>query len=74
VSAEAEKESQKKSGTVHINEISSRRLFRRVELPSQIDVDKVTASLEGGFLLLTAAKSKSVKETAKPAATMTASA
>jgi HSP20 family protein len=73
VSAEAEKESQKKAGTVHTNEITSRKLFRRVELPSQIDVDKVTASFEGGLLLLTAAKSKTVKETAKPAATMAAS-
>ncbi len=45
-------------------EFSDKRLFRRLELPAPIDVDKVTAALDRGILLVhapKAAQSKQVK-------------
>lgn len=44
-----------------------RSLFRRFDLPAPIDVDKVTANLDNGFLKLTAAKAE-VPSQAKAAA------
>jgi HSP20 family protein len=43
-------------GNVHFCEFGERSLFRRFDLPSPIDVDKVTANLEKGLLTLTASK------------------
>jgi HSP20 family protein len=48
-------------------EFSGKRLFRRLELPAPIDVDKVTAALDQGILLVhapKAAQSKQVKSAA----------
>jgi HSP20 family molecular chaperone IbpA len=37
-------------------EFSGKRLFRRLELPAPINVDKVTATLDRGILLVHAPK------------------
>jgi HSP20 family molecular chaperone IbpA len=58
VTAKAQHEARRQVGTVHIRELGSRRLFRRVELPSTIDVGKVTASLDDGVLRLVIGKSE----------------
>jgi HSP20 family protein len=45
-----------KNGAVCFCEFSGKNLFRRIELPASIDVDKVTASVEKGILEVTAPK------------------
>ena len=45
-----------KNGTVRLCEFSDKKVFRRLDLPSQIDVDKTTASLENGLLQVNAPK------------------
>jgi HSP20 family molecular chaperone IbpA len=45
-------------GDVHFCEFAQKTLFRRVDLPKTIDVDKVTADLDKGVLHLTVAKAK----------------
>ena len=45
-----------KTGNVCFCEFSGKNLFRRIELPASIDVDKVTASVEKGILEVTAPK------------------
>ncbi len=62
VSAEAQKEARRQGGTVHVSELTSRRLFRRLDLPSTIDVEKVTAYLDQGVLRLVAVKSEPISE------------
>jgi len=44
------------SGDVRFCEFSGKQLFRRLDLPSSIDIDKVTASLDKGILEVTAPK------------------
>src|ERR1700687_4724181 len=39
-----------KNGTVRFCEFSGKNLFRRIELPASIEVDKVMASVEKGIL------------------------
>ena len=46
-------------GDVHFCEFGERQLFRRIELPASVDVDKVTARLEKGLLHITAPKKTS---------------
>ena len=58
VTAKAQHEARRQVGTVHIRELGSRRLFRRVELPSAIDIGQVTASLDDGVLRLVMGKSE----------------
>ncbi|HYM12707.1 MAG TPA: Hsp20 family protein [Bryobacterales bacterium] len=41
--------------------LSEKRLFRRLDLPSGIDVDKVTATLDNGTLCITAPKAEQSK-------------
>jgi HSP20 family protein len=56
VQAESQHKHQKVEGEVRISELGSRSLYRRVELPSPIDLDKTTATLDKGILYLMAAK------------------
>jgi HSP20 family protein len=43
-------------------EFSDKKLFRRLDLPFQIDVDKTTASLENGMLQVNAPKAERVRQ------------
>jgi HSP20 family protein len=45
-----------KKGNVRFCEFSEKKLFRRLELPATVDVDKVTASVDKGILEVTAPK------------------
>jgi len=45
-----------KEGDVRFCEFSDKAMFRRIDMPAEIDVDKVTASLEKGILEITAPK------------------
>ncbi len=59
-----------KEGDVCWCEFSGKKLFRRLDLPSEIDVDKVTASLDKGILEIDAPKALSKEQPlpkAKPA-------
>jgi HSP20 family protein len=47
---------EEKNGNVCFCEFSQKKLFRRLDLPASIDVDKVTASLDKGILVVTAPK------------------
>jgi len=58
VSGETHQENRKKAGTVHLNELASRKLFRRLNLSSSIHVDQVTATLEEGLLRIVATKTE----------------
>jgi HSP20 family protein len=49
-------------------EFSGKRLFRRLELPAQINVDKVTATLDRGILLVHAPKTAQPKQVKSAAA------
>ena len=64
VEAEQSHTHEGKEGTVRFCEFSGKKLFRRVELPSAVDVDKVTASLDKGILLVSAPKAKQPKQIA----------
>lgn len=46
-----------KDGTVRLCEFSSRKMFRRIDLPSQIDVRRTMATVENGMLQVDAPKS-----------------
>jgi HSP20 family protein len=50
---------EEKDGSVCFCEFSRNKLFRRLALPASIDVDKVSASLDKGILLVTAPKAGS---------------
>jgi HSP20 family protein len=45
-----------KSGNVCFCEFSGKELFRRLDLPASVDVDKVSASVDNGILQITAPK------------------
>ena len=45
-----------KNGNVRFCEFSDKQIFRRLELPTLIDVDKVSATLKDGILKITAPK------------------
>ena len=53
-----------KKGNVHFCEFSEKELFRRLDLPASVDVDKVTASMDKGMLLVTAPKAAPKQMTA----------
>jgi len=57
VEAESKHEHEKSEGDVYLCEFGRKHLFRRLDLPAPINVDKVSASLEQGILQLTALKS-----------------
>jgi HSP20 family protein len=56
VRAESAHTHEAKEGDVRFCEFSGKNLFRRLDLPSEIDVDKVTASLNKGILAIDAPK------------------
>jgi len=62
VRAEAKKDAMKRNGDVHIAELSSREVFRRVDLPHPIDVERATATLANGILELTVPKAATPTE------------
>jgi HSP20 family molecular chaperone IbpA len=56
VEAKEKHKHEKSEGDVYLCEFGQRQLFRRLDLPAPINLDKVTASLEHGILELTAEK------------------
>lgn len=58
----------KTEGEVHFCEFGEKTLFRRFDLPTPINVNKVTANLDKGVLHLTAFKEKPVGVTEQKAA------
>ena len=56
VRAESAHTHEGKEGDVCFCEFSGQKMFRRLDLPSEIDVDKVTASLDKGILEIIAPK------------------
>lgn len=49
---------EKHEGAVRYSEFDDRALFRRIPLPAQIDVNRVTARLDKGILTIAAPKTK----------------
>ena len=56
IQADATHTHEGKSGNVCFCEFSDQKLFRRLDLPAPVDVDKVTASVDKGILQVTAPK------------------
>lgn len=56
IQADATHTHEGKSGDVCFCEFSGKKLFRRLQLPASVDVDKVTASVDKGILEVTAPK------------------
>ena len=56
VRAESTHTHEGKEGDVRFCEFSGKKIFRRVDLPADINVDKVSASLDKGILEVTAPK------------------
>ena len=56
IQADATHTHEGKSGDVCFCEFSGKQLFRRLDLPASVDVDKVTASVDKGILEVTAPK------------------
>jgi HSP20 family protein len=66
VKADRERESKSDTespGEIKWTEFRSNNVMRRVELPSAVDVSKVTASLKNGLLTITAPKAEAPQET-----------
>ena len=61
VRAESTHTHEGKEGEVCFCEFSGKKLFRRLDLPSEIDVNKVTASLDKGILEIDAPKATQSK-------------
>ncbi len=59
VSAESNHKHEEKEANVYFCEFGEKTLYRRLDLPTPIDVDKVTASLDNGMLRITAQKAES---------------
>jgi HSP20 family protein len=57
-----------RTGGVLLCEFSDKRLFRRLEFPAPINVDKVTATLDRGILLVNAPKAAQPKQAKNAAA------
>jgi HSP20 family protein len=62
IQAERKKEEEKADEKLYISELSTRKLYRRIDLPLPIDVEKVTAALDRGMLELVAAKAEPAEE------------
>ena len=45
-------------GTIHVNELKSKTIFRSVNLPTMIDVNTVKTSVADGLVLVTASKAR----------------
>jgi HSP20 family protein len=61
VKGQADHVGEKEEGNIRFSEFAERTLFRRIDLPEPIDVDKVKATLDKGLLLLTAEKAEKSK-------------
>ena len=61
VQAESTHTHEGKEGAVCLCEFSGKKMFRRLDLPSEIDVNKVTASLDKGILEIDAPKAAHAK-------------
>ena len=64
IQADATHTHEGKSGNVCFCEFSEKKLFRRLDLPAPVDVDKVTASVDKGILQVTAPKATTKQMTA----------
>jgi HSP20 family molecular chaperone IbpA len=60
--ADVKTEDHSNDAKVLIREFNSKKLFRRIEMPSAVDLDRVTATVENGVLQLIAGKAAPVKE------------
>jgi len=56
VEADVKHSHEKKDGDVYLCEFGRKHLFRRLDLPAPVNVDKVTATLDHGILELAAPK------------------
>jgi len=56
IEADSAHSHESEDGDVCFREFSDKQLFRRMNLPERIDVDRVSASLDQGILRITAAK------------------
>lgn len=61
VRAESKREQEQQEGEILVSEFSSRKLFRRFDLPAPIDPEKATARLEKGVLRIAAPKSEPIE-------------
>ena len=61
VRAEANQTASKEEGNLHFSEFAERTLFRRIDLPEPVDLDKVKATLDKGLLVLTVEKAAKAK-------------
>lgn len=68
VSAESSHKHEETKENVHFCEFGSKTLYRKLELPKSINVEKVTATLDDGMLRITAQKSTTAAVTGKAAA------
>ena len=64
VSAESTHKHEEHKEDVHFCEFGSRTLFRRLDLPKPINVDKVTGNLDDGMLRIVAQKSENTQQAA----------
>jgi HSP20 family protein len=67
IQAESTHTHEGKEGEVCFCEFSGKKLFRRLDLPSEIDIAKVTASLDKGILQVNAPKAAQSKPLAAAA-------
>lgn len=61
VRAESKQREEKQEGELLVSEFSSRKLYRRFDLPAPIDPEKTVAELTKGVLRITAQKSEPVQ-------------
>ena len=61
VRAESKQEREQQEGEVLVSEFSSRKLYRRFDLPAPIDPEKMTAKLEKGVLRIAAPKVEQIQ-------------
>jgi HSP20 family protein len=64
IQADATHTHEGKGGNVCFCEFSGKKLFRRLQLPASVDVDKVTASVDKGILQVTAPQAAAKEMTA----------
>jgi HSP20 family molecular chaperone IbpA len=57
VHAESAQQLKEQGAEVRFSDFGNKKLYRRLELPAPIDLDKITATLVNGILRLTAVKS-----------------
>jgi HSP20 family protein len=56
VEAESESKKEETEGKTRLSELASRKVYRKIDFPAPIDVDRTTAKLESGVLELEAVK------------------